>query len=83
MAKNNNVEVDINQLSFEQAIDKLTEIVGKIERGQIPLAESIAQYEQGMSLIKHCRGILQQAEKKIEKITAEQKETDTAAAGQK
>jgi exodeoxyribonuclease VII small subunit len=62
---------DINNLSFEQAIKKLTEIVSKIEDGQISLEQSLAQYEQGMELIKHCREILQKAEKKIEEISKE------------
>jgi exodeoxyribonuclease VII small subunit len=62
---------DIIKLSFEQAIKKLTDIVSKIEDGQISLEQSLTQYEQGMELIKHCRGILQKAEKKIEEISKE------------
>ena len=68
MAKQKN---DIGKMTFEQAIDSLTGIVDGIETGQMPLAESIENYEKGMQLIKHCRGILQTAEKKIEKIAAE------------
>ena len=60
---------DIEKLSFEEAIKELTSIVGKIEQGQIPLQDSLEQYEKGMALIKHCRAILQKAEKRIEKIT--------------
>ena len=59
---------DISKLSFEQAIKELTGIVGKIEQGEIALADSLQQYEKGMALIKHCRKILQEAEKRIEKI---------------
>jgi exodeoxyribonuclease VII small subunit len=62
---------DISKLSFEQAIKKLTDIVSKIEDGQISLEQSLAQYEQGMELIKHCRSILQKAEKKIDEISRE------------
>ena len=62
---------DISKLSFEQAIKKLTDIVSKIEDGQISLEQSLTQYEQGMELIKHCRNILQKAEKKIEQISQE------------
>jgi len=62
---------DISKLSFEQAIKKLTDIVSKIEQGQISLEQSLSQYEQGMELIKHCRAILQKAEKKIEEISKE------------
>jgi len=60
---------DISKMSFEDAIKELTSIVSKIEQGQIPLQDSLEQYERGMALIKHCRGILQQAEKRIEKIS--------------
>jgi len=59
----------IEKLNFEQAIKELTNIVGKIEQGQIPLQDSLDQYEKGMALIKHCREILQKAEKRIEKIS--------------
>ena len=64
---------DISKLSFEEAIKTLGDIVDGIEGGQTPLEGSIEQYEKGMELIKHCRGILQSAEKKIEKITDEKK----------
>jgi exodeoxyribonuclease VII small subunit len=60
---------DVGGLSFEESIKELTNIVGKIEQGQIPLQDSLQQYERGMSLIQHCRTILQKAEKRIEKIT--------------
>ncbi len=63
---------DIGKLSFEEAIKELTGIVGKIEQGEIALADSLGQYERGMALIKHCRGILQKAEKRIEKISKEE-----------
>lgn len=63
---------DIAELSFEEAITGLTDIVGKIEQGQIPLQDSLEQYERGMALIKHCRTVLQNAEQRIEKITKEQ-----------
>jgi len=69
---------DISNLSFEQAIKELTSIVGKIEQGEIPLQDSLEQYEKGMALIKHCRGILQKAEKRIEKISKEE-EPDNGA----
>ena len=75
MAKNEKKN-DIGKMSFEEAIKKLTSIVGKIEQGQIPLQDSLKQYEKGMALIKHCKGILQKAEKRIEKISEEQKSED-------
>lgn len=58
----------VKELSFEDAIGQLTSIVSKIESGQVPLQDSLEQYEQGMALIKHCRQILAKAEKQIEKM---------------
>jgi exodeoxyribonuclease VII small subunit len=69
MAKNNKQKNDSDQMSFEEALAMLTDIVSKIEKGEVPLQDSIEQYERGMSLIKHCREILQKAEERIEKIT--------------
>jgi exodeoxyribonuclease VII small subunit len=63
---------DVGKLTFEQAIHQLKEIVGRIEQGEIPLQDSLEQYEKGMALIKHCRDILQKAEKRIEKISKEE-----------
>jgi len=63
---------EIAKLTFEQAIQQLKGIVDKIEQGEIPLQDSLEQYEKGMALIKHCRDILQQAEKRIEKISKEE-----------
>ena len=69
-------ENDIGELSFEEAITGLTDIVGRIEQGQIPLQDSLEQYERGMGLIKHFRTILQKAEQRIEKITEEEGKKD-------
>lgn len=68
------IKNDISKLTFEQAIKQLTDIVGKIEQGKIPLQDSLEQYEKGMALIKHCKGILEKAEKRIEKISKEEGE---------
>jgi exodeoxyribonuclease VII small subunit len=67
---------DIGKMSFEEAIKELTDIVSKIEQGKIPLQDSLEQYEKGMALIKHCKGILEKAEKRIEKITKDENSED-------
>ena len=76
--KKRNKKSEITDLSFEKAIEDLTGIVNKIETGQVSLTESLEQYEKGMAMIKHCRGILLDAEKRIEQIAEneEQEETD-------
>lgn len=56
--------------TFEQALAKLEAIVRDIEEGKIGLEESIKRYEDGMNLLSRCRGILAQAEMKIQKLQA-------------
>jgi exodeoxyribonuclease VII small subunit len=75
---NKKQKTDVGKLSFEEAIKELTNIVGKIEQGQIPLQDSLEQYEKGMALIKQCRTILQKAEERIEKITKEEDSQDNS-----
>ncbi|MDR0804125.1 MAG: exodeoxyribonuclease VII small subunit [Rickettsiales bacterium] len=54
------------KLSFEQAFAQLAELVKKIESGALPLADSVAAYEQGMKLKTYCEKLLKDAELKIE-----------------
>ena len=54
--------------TFEQALHQLEQIADQIERGEIGLEESITRYEEAMALVEHCRGILAQAELRIEKL---------------
>jgi exodeoxyribonuclease VII small subunit len=51
---------------FEHALTELEAIVSQLEEGQIPLAESLARYEQGVKLLRQCYQILEKAERKIE-----------------
>ena len=60
---------DVKSLSFEAALAQLEEIVGKLEGGKAPLAESITIYERGEALKLHCETLLKTAEARIEKIT--------------
>jgi exodeoxyribonuclease VII small subunit len=60
---------DIKVMSFETALGELEQIVGTLEAGKAPLAESIAIYERGEALKSHCEALLKQAEARIEKIT--------------
>jgi len=56
----------VAKLTFEQALEKLENIVTDIEEGQVSLEESIEKYAEGTGLIRHCRTILEAAEKKIQ-----------------
>ena len=69
MAKASPKNADINEMSFERALQELETIVGRLERGDAELEESIAIYERGEALKDHCDRLLKQAEAKVEKLT--------------
>ena len=60
---------DIREMSFERALKELEHIVGRLERGDVELEESISIYERGEALKDHCDRLLKQAEAKVEKLT--------------
>lgn len=62
------VAPDVAALTFEQALAELETLVGRLERGDVPLEESIAAYERGEALKARCAGLLSIAEARVEKI---------------
>ena len=60
---------DVDQMSFEEAMKALEQVVSQLERGDVALDESIALYERGAALKAHCEAKLKDAEEKVEKIT--------------
>jgi len=51
--------------TFELALQQLEQIVQKLEKGDLPLEESLALYEDGIRLSRLCHGKLEEAEGKI------------------
>lgn len=58
----------VSELSFEDALKELEEIVRSLEAGQGQLAEAIGAYERGTALRRHCEARLAEAEAKVEAI---------------
>lgn len=56
------------EISFEEAINRISEIVGKLEKGEAPLSESLALFEEGTALITRCSKQLTEAEQKVVKL---------------
>ena len=56
---------DVSQMSFEEAMKALEDVVGQLERGDVPLEESIRLYERGAELKKRCETKLKEAEDKV------------------
>lgn len=55
---------------FEEAFERLEEIVAKLESGDVALEESLDLYTEGMTLVKFCNQKLTVAREKIEKLSA-------------
>lgn len=51
---------------FEKALGELEQIVDRLERGEVPLDESLKLYERGVRAFRLCRKILDRAEKRIQ-----------------
>ena len=57
-----------SDLSFEEALKRLEEIVRTLERGEAPLDQSIELYQEGDRLKRHCEARLKAAQARIEQI---------------
>jgi exodeoxyribonuclease VII small subunit len=58
----------VEEMSFEEAMAALEAVVARLERGEVPLEESIALYEKGNALRAHCEARLKAAEERVELI---------------
>lgn len=58
------------KLNFEAAMARLEEIVGQLERGDPPLEQSMALFEEGAKLLRECTKQLDEAEQKVTLLTA-------------
>ena len=58
----------MENLSFEESLEKLEEIVKKLEDGDVPLDDAIDEFNKAMQLVKICNNKLSAAEESIAKI---------------
>ena len=68
MAKTTAAAADI---PFERALEELEAIVAKMEEGKLPLEESLAAYQRGAELLRHCEGKLSAAQARISILEGE------------
>lgn len=59
-------------LSFEDALQKIREIVDALESGELTLEESMNRYQEGSGLIDQCRTTIDQAELRITELTRDE-----------
>ncbi|MFM2390589.1 MAG: hypothetical protein RLZZ437_2144 [Pseudomonadota bacterium] len=61
-------EIAVGEMTFEQAMMALEQVVSALEKGEVPLDQSIALYQRGADLRAHCAAKLREAEEKVELI---------------
>ncbi len=62
----------VAEMTFEEAMAALEQVVNQLERGEVALEQSIALYEKGAALKAHCASKLAAAEAKVEMIRAQE-----------
>ncbi len=65
-------EKPIDGMTFEETMAALEQVVSSLEKGEVPLEQSIALYERGAALKAHCAAKLKDAEEKVEMIRAQE-----------
>jgi exodeoxyribonuclease VII small subunit len=77
----NEEAVAVEELSFEQALGELEQIVEELESGQVELDRMLERFERAMALRKRCAALLSEAEAKIEQLVDEEGATEPFAGG--
>ena len=62
----------MTDIKFEDALQRLEQIVDQLETGDLPLDESLKVFEEGVALARRCAKYLEEAEKRIELLTRDQ-----------
>lgn len=71
-------ESDFGVARFEAALAELEQVVGKLERGELKLEESLQLFERGVALTRECRASLEGAELKVKQLTGGDAKTSGA-----
>ena len=61
-----------SDLTFEECLARLEQIVASLESGNLPLEESLKVFEEGVALTRHCARYLESAERRIEMLAKDE-----------
>jgi len=59
---------------FEEAMNQLSTLVERLDKGGLTLEDSLAQFEQGIQLVRQCQGLLTKVEQKVEILLQKEQE---------
>lgn len=68
-------QIKLDNLSYEEAIKKLEEIVRRLEDAEIPLEESLSSFQEGIALSRYCRDKLAEIEYRVEYLLKEEQQS--------
>lgn len=68
-------ENETDNMTYEEAVNRLEEIVSKLEDTDIPLEDSLASFQEGVALSRYCREKLAEIEYKVEYLLKEEQQT--------
>ncbi len=71
MAKSKSTQKPVEELTYEEALAELEQIVEALEGEQNPLDEALKLYERGQALTRHCGALLESAQLKVQKLAGE------------
>lgn len=69
-------DIDLKDLSYEEAMYKMEDILKKLESGNNKLDDSLKLYEEGIKLYRYCNEILDRAELKVSKFNDQNEEVE-------
>lgn len=52
--------------TLEESLGEITQLIDKMEHGELTLEQSLQHFERGIILIKHCQKVLEEAEQKVQ-----------------
>ncbi len=70
---------DAQQPNFEAAMDELEKLVARMEEGDLPLEETLKQFQRGIELTRQCQKALADAEQKVEILVEKAGQTEVEA----
>ncbi|MGN0297641.1 MAG: exodeoxyribonuclease VII small subunit [Lachnospiraceae bacterium] len=73
------METDWKELTIEQSMEKISQIIAALEGGSLTLEESMQQFETGIRLVNQCTKIIDTAEKQMKILRESEGETDVFA----
>lgn len=67
--------------ALEESLTEITQLIDKMEHGELTLEQSLNNFERGITLVKHCQKVLEEAEQKVQILIQNNKQEDLTAYG--